>query len=115
RQAAQDSAATAVADFKHADAERLAADANVLLQARGNTDVLVALLAIRSMRTQYTPQGDAMLGLASSQAYPQQQFLGHTGGVPALAFSPDGKWVLTSSDDGTPRLWDAATGQVLQK
>jgi WD40 repeat protein/transcriptional regulator with XRE-family HTH domain len=115
RQAAQASAATAVADFQHAEAQRLAAEANTLLQARGNTDVLVALLAIRSLRTQYTPEGDAMLGLASTLAYPQQQFSGHTGGVHALAFSPDGKWVLTSSDDGTPRLWDAATGQTVQK
>jgi WD40 repeat protein len=27
-----------------------------------------------------------------------------------VAFSPDGKYVLTGSDDDTARLWDAATG-----
>ena len=27
-----------------------------------------------------------------------------------MAFSPDGKTVLTGSDDKTARLWDAATG-----
>ena len=27
------------------------------------------------------------------------------------SYSPDGKWVLSSSDDSTARLWDAATGQ----
>ena len=30
-----------------------------------------------------------------------------------MAFSPDGKTVLTGSDDGTARLWDAATGQPI--
>ena len=30
-----------------------------------------------------------------------------------MAFSPDGKAVLTGSDLGTARLWDAATGRPL--
>jgi len=38
---------------------------------------------------------------------------GHTGSVRAVAFSPDGKRVLTGSDDTTARLWDAATGAAV--
>ncbi len=32
-------------------------------------------------------------------------FRGHTGLVLSVAFSPDGKRVLTGSDDGTARIW----------
>jgi WD40 repeat protein len=36
---------------------------------------------------------------------------GHQGAVVAVAFSPDGSRIVTGSDDGTARLWDAATGR----
>ena len=35
---------------------------------------------------------------------------GHSGEVTALVFSPDGQWLLSASQDGSVRLWDAATG-----
>ena len=36
---------------------------------------------------------------------------GHTGPTTMVAYSPDGKYVLTGSMDNTARLWDAATGE----
>ena len=33
--------------------------------------------------------------------------------VASVAFSPDGKAVVTGGLDGTARLWDAATGQTI--
>ena len=39
--------------------------------------------------------------------------LRHPGWVFSVAFSPDAKTVLTGCEDGTARLWDAATGMHL--
>jgi len=38
-------------------------------------------------------------------------FIGHTDGVESVAFSPDGKRIVTGSKDNTVRVWHATTGQ----
>jgi WD40 repeat protein len=38
---------------------------------------------------------------------------GHQGPVLSVAFSPDGKSVVSSGMDGTVRFWEVTTGQLL--
>src|SRR5207249_1013979 len=35
---------------------------------------------------------------------------GHTGFVMSASFSPDGTRIITGSEDGTAKVWDARTG-----
>jgi WD40 repeat protein len=39
--------------------------------------------------------------------------IGHTESIHAMAFSPDGRRILTGSGDQSARLWDVATGKEL--
>ena len=105
--------ATAQADFTRAEAQRLAAEASSLVHLGGDPQ-LSALLSLYSLNVQYTREGDSALVEAAALALPRQQFFGYTDQIWAVAFSPDGKYVLTGSWDGTARLWDAQTGRELQ-
>ena len=42
-----------------------------------------------------------------------RDFAGHIGGLQSVAFSPNGKQVLTGGDDKTARVWDLASGKEM--
>jgi WD40 repeat protein/serine/threonine protein kinase len=52
------------------------------------------------------------LGAWSRHLHTLQAVLPHRGWVRTVAFSPDGKFLLTGAEDNAARLWDTATGKL---
>jgi U3 small nucleolar RNA-associated protein 21 len=42
-----------------------------------------------------------------------RKFTGHSGQITDAAFSPDARWLVTSSMDSTIRTWDLPTGALV--
>ena len=49
----------------------------------------------------------------SSGKIAHEPFVGHTGDVETIEFTPDGKYMFTSSEDKTVRIWDVDAGRLL--
>jgi len=96
------------------DALQIASSANLLLASDAGNAELAALLSISSLRTEYTYQAEAASWDAASRLASIRRYTGHSQGILAVAYSPDGKQILTGSADNTAILWDVQTGAQLR-
>jgi hypothetical protein len=96
----------------NADSQRLGAEANGILQ-RGESAELAALLAIRGIQSQYTPQADSALQRASRQQF-SDRIITTPQRVDGFAISADGRFLLAGSGDGDLRLVEVDSGDVIR-
>jgi len=118
---ADNSAATAIANeqevirqAKIAFARQLASQALSTNIALDSKQMVAALLDIQSMKIY--PNGDAASFLINNNhAALQTARMTHEDDVTTVAFSPDGKHIVSGSADNTARVWDAETGMEIAK
>jgi len=53
-----------------------------------------------------------LFDIKSTNPNPLLTFEGHTGNITSVAFHCEGKWMVTSSEDGTVKIWDTRSGTV---
>jgi len=83
---------------------------NEKLGIRNNQSVMS--VSARLLAVLFLLSGLCLNAVAQEVAvYPQ---MGHTDWVVKVAFSPNGKHVLSGSEDGTSKLWDINTGKVIR-
>lgn len=101
-------------NFVTAERIRLASQAQIALD-NGEGGDLPALLSLSSLKYGYSPEADASLLNALKRGFTRQIYRGHTALTGTVDFSPDGKKMVTTSNDGTARLWDVETGKELSR
>jgi WD40 repeat protein len=99
---------------------RFSPDGRSIATTKGSSGVIYNIDVLRefvdSTRSQfiYSQESPAQTAKPPAIAEPRGVKLeGHTADINSVAFSPDGRFVVTASVDSTARVWDTATGATV--
>jgi WD40 repeat protein/transcriptional regulator with XRE-family HTH domain len=109
-------AITAQANERIAFSRELAAASISNLDVDPERSILLALEGLSvtySVDKSRTTEAEDALRRALLASRVELTLLGHTDKVESVSFSPDGTRLATSSQDGTAKVWDVATGNEL--
>jgi len=105
------------ADYQRriAFARQLSTQAELVRGNQGESLNVSVLLAIESLRGQFTPEAEQVLlrGLALlPRLLLKTTYVKH---IESVAFSPDSKYLATAAADGTVKIWEIKTGKELNQ
>ncbi len=113
--AAQDQAqqaATTVADERNS-AQSIAMAGQAQVELVGPLPDRAPLLALNAIQSRYTWQAERALALSVQDRLEQATLRGHSAIVTSVDWSRDSRFVATTSDDGTIRIWDPTGTRLL--
>jgi WD40 repeat protein len=94
-----------------AAARELALASNLQLQSDPELSIL---LALQSLHTEYTLNGEEALRYALESSRVKHTFFAHPPSIwTSLNYSPDGSRMATGGGDGSVKIWDVSTGENL--
>ena len=111
---AQANAAEAQKQANIALARQLAAQAQSINTTRNSKQMIAVLLAVQSMKMFPSSEAAQVLLNNNFAAHPIARMT-HDDRVDSVAFSPDGKYVASGSNDNTARVWELATGREVAR
>jgi WD40 repeat protein len=75
--------------------------------------VIILLVSLVGFANIIGQKGSAVAQNSTTTFHPQLMIQnGHSDGVNSLSYSPDGKFLASSSDDGTIKIWETKTWQL---
>ena len=105
---------TLAVEIDHAEAVALLKQAEQELQKK-NYDAAEKLAAQANKLNPGQPETKALLEqILKEYGGELLTMTGHNGAITSVAYSPDGKFVLSGSDDKTLKLWNAADGKEVR-
>jgi hypothetical protein len=105
---------TLAAEIDHAEATALLKQAEQALQEK-NHDAAEKLASRATTLDPGRPEAKALLErILAEYGGELRTMTGHTSAVTGVAYSPDGKFVLSGSDDKTLKLWNVADGKEVR-